>query len=310
MTWKEIDYGAFSSASIAEGLQQHRAERDIPVSAAFSLPDVNHHPLAVDIPDLESGDFCSAHACRVERHQQGAMEEGSRSINHLRDFIFTEDDRQALRGLRVTKLTWRIVPLQSVNEKESHSGDVLPHSEGRLLEIAKQVKLELADLFRSQLIGRSTEVGCELFQCMDIGICSTPCVISALEFIEHDVCEYIKIGGRIDYVLHFASPASPVDYLKYPIKTLKVGSLGTHNTLGLAKAHGAVNITASHNPPTWNGFKVRADYAGAIAPEGLKQIESLIRFANHDQVTVGSHSRSLEIDLQRSLESGSSISYA
>ena len=56
------------------------------------------------------------------------------------------------------------------------------------------------------------------------------------EFIEHDVTEFIKIEGELDYILHFASPASPIDYLKIPIQTLKVGSLGTHNLLGLAKA--------------------------------------------------------------------------
>lgn len=65
------------------------------------------------------------------------------------------------------------------------------------------------------------------------------------KFIKHDVSEYIKIKGRIDYILHFASPASPIDYLKYPIPTLKVGSLGTHNTLGLAMAKGARFLLAS-----------------------------------------------------------------
>jgi dTDP-glucose 4,6-dehydratase len=65
------------------------------------------------------------------------------------------------------------------------------------------------------------------------------------EFIEHDVTKYIDIKEHIDYVLHFASPASPVDYLKYPIKTLKVGSLGTHNALGVAKEHKAKFLLAS-----------------------------------------------------------------
>ncbi len=65
------------------------------------------------------------------------------------------------------------------------------------------------------------------------------------EFIEHDVTKYIDIKEKIDYVLHFASPASPVDYLKYPIKTLKVGSLGTHNALGVAKEHKAKFFLAS-----------------------------------------------------------------
>ena len=57
-------------------------------------------------------------------------------------------------------------------------------------------------------------------------------------FIKHDVTNYIYVAGPVDYVLHFASPASPVDYQQLPIQTLKVGSLGTHKALGLAKAKG------------------------------------------------------------------------
>jgi dTDP-glucose 4,6-dehydratase len=63
--------------------------------------------------------------------------------------------------------------------------------------------------------------------------------------IEHDVSRYIAIDGQVDGILHFASPASPIDYLQFPIPTLKVGSLGTHNTLGLAKAKGARYLLAS-----------------------------------------------------------------
>jgi dTDP-glucose 4,6-dehydratase len=65
------------------------------------------------------------------------------------------------------------------------------------------------------------------------------------EFIKHDVSKYIYVAGPIDAVLHFASPASPNDYLEYPIPTLKVGSLGTHNTLGLALAKQARFLLAS-----------------------------------------------------------------
>lgn len=67
----------------------------------------------------------------------------------------------------------------------------------------------------------------------------------AFRFIEHDVTEYIHVPGPLDGVLHFASPASPVDYLELPIQTLKVGSLGTHKTLGLAKAKRARYLLAS-----------------------------------------------------------------
>lgn len=64
-------------------------------------------------------------------------------------------------------------------------------------------------------------------------------------FLEHDVTRTIAVPGRIDGVLHFASPASPIDYLRLPIQTLKVGSLGTHNALGVAKAKGARFLLAS-----------------------------------------------------------------
>ncbi|MFA7289742.1 MAG: UDP-glucuronic acid decarboxylase family protein [Melioribacteraceae bacterium] len=68
---------------------------------------------------------------------------------------------------------------------------------------------------------------------------------SGFEFIKHDVTNFIHVPGEIDYVLHFASPASPIDYLQLPIQTLKVGSLGTHKALGLAKEKNARFLLAS-----------------------------------------------------------------
>ncbi len=65
------------------------------------------------------------------------------------------------------------------------------------------------------------------------------------EFYHHDVTKFIHVPGHIDYILHFASPASPIDYLKIPIQTLKVGAMGTHNCLGLAKAKNARMLVAS-----------------------------------------------------------------
>ena len=65
------------------------------------------------------------------------------------------------------------------------------------------------------------------------------------QFVRHDVSRFVEVEGSLDGVLHFASPASPIDYLAFPIQTLKVGSLGTHNTLGLAKAKGARFLLAS-----------------------------------------------------------------
>lgn len=65
------------------------------------------------------------------------------------------------------------------------------------------------------------------------------------EFHHHDVSKFVHVSGKLDYILHFASPASPIDYLKIPIQTLKVGSLGTHNLLGLARAKKARMLIAS-----------------------------------------------------------------
>jgi dTDP-glucose 4,6-dehydratase len=69
--------------------------------------------------------------------------------------------------------------------------------------------------------------------------------LKEFEFYHHDVTKFINIPGELDYILHFASPASPIDYLKIPIQTLKVGAMGTHNCLGLAKAKGARILVAS-----------------------------------------------------------------
>ncbi len=69
--------------------------------------------------------------------------------------------------------------------------------------------------------------------------------LEQFEFYNHDVTKFVHVPGELDYILHFASPASPIDYLKIPIQTLKVGALGTHNLLGLAKEKGARILIAS-----------------------------------------------------------------
>ena len=69
--------------------------------------------------------------------------------------------------------------------------------------------------------------------------------LKEFEFYHHDITKYIHVPGKLDYILHFASPASPIDYLKMPIQTMKVGALGTHNILGVAKAKNARVLVAS-----------------------------------------------------------------
>ncbi|NCO40433.1 MAG: SDR family oxidoreductase [Armatimonadetes bacterium] len=101
-------------------------------------------------------------------------------------------------------------------------------------------------------------------------------------FIHHDVTNYIYVEGRVDYVLHFASPASPIDYLELPIQTLKVGSLGTHKALGLAKAKGASFLLASTSE-TYGDPLVNPqpeDYWGNVNPIGPRGVyDEAKRFA-------------------------------
>jgi len=94
------------------------------------------------------------------------------------------------------------------------------------------------------------------------------------EFYHHDVSKYIHIPGELDYILHFASPASPIDYLKIPIPTLKVGSLGTHNCLGLALAKGARMIIASTSEVYGDPMvhPQTEDYWGNVNPVGPRGV--------------------------------------
>lgn len=94
------------------------------------------------------------------------------------------------------------------------------------------------------------------------------------EFIYHDVSNFIHVPGAIDAVLHFASPASPIDYLKYPIQTLKVGAMGTHNALGLARAKNARFLLASTSEVYGNPLvhPQTEDYAGNVDPVGPRGV--------------------------------------
>jgi dTDP-glucose 4,6-dehydratase len=110
------------------------------------------------------------------------------------------------------------------------------------------------------------------------------------EFYHHDVSKFVHVPGHLDYILHFASPASPIDYLKIPIQTLKVGSLGTHNLLGLAKAKNACMLIASTSE-VYGDPQVhpqQEDYWGNVNPVGprgvydeAKRFQEAITMAYH-----------------------------
>jgi dTDP-glucose 4,6-dehydratase len=117
-------------------------------------------------------------------------------------------------------------------------------------------------------------------------------------FVEHDVTNFVHVSGPVHAVMHFASPASPVDYLEHPIKTLKVGSLGTHKTLGLAKDKGARYMLASTSE-VYGDPKVHPqteDYWGHVNPVGPRGVyDEAKRFA--EAMTMAYH-RSHGVDVR------------
>jgi dTDP-glucose 4,6-dehydratase len=109
-------------------------------------------------------------------------------------------------------------------------------------------------------------------------------------FVRQDVTAYLDIAGPLDWVLHFASPASPLDYLELPIQTLKVGALGTHNALGLAKAKGAAFLIASTSEVYGDPLvhPQREDYWGNVNPIGPRGVyDEAKRFA--EAITMAYH---------------------
>jgi len=110
------------------------------------------------------------------------------------------------------------------------------------------------------------------------------------QFIRHDVTQYIDVDGDVDHVLHWASPASPIDYLELPIQTLKVGSLGTHNALGLAKAKRARFVLASTSEIYGDPLEhpQRETYWGNVNPIGPRGVyDEAKRFA--EAITLAYH---------------------
>ncbi len=114
--------------------------------------------------------------------------------------------------------------------------------------------------------------------------------LKEFEFYNHDVSKFVHVPGELDYILHFASPASPIDYLKLPIQTLKVGSLGTHNLLGLAKSKKARFLIASTSEVYGDPLvhPQNEDYWGNVNPIGprgvydeAKRFQEAITMAYH-----------------------------
>jgi dTDP-glucose 4,6-dehydratase len=152
-----------------------------------------------------------------------------------------------------------------------------------------------AGFLGSHLCGRLLDEGLEVV-CMDNLITGSLDNIESyfgrdgFTFVHHDVTNFIHVPGDLDYILHFASPASPIDYLKLPIQTLKVGSLGTHKALGLAKSKGARFLLASTSEVYGDPLvhPQTEEYWGNVNPVGPRGVyDEAKRFA--EAITMAYH---------------------
>ena len=143
-----------------------------------------------------------------------------------------------------------------------------------------------AGFIGSHLCDLLLDKGCSVV-CMDNLLTGNPENIAHIRdprflFVKHDVTNYIVMDGPVDFVLHFASPASPIDYLELPIQTLKVGALGTHKALGVAKAQGAKFLLASTSEVYGDPLvhPQQEDYWGNVNPVGPRGVyDEAKRFA-------------------------------
>ena len=152
-----------------------------------------------------------------------------------------------------------------------------------------------AGFLGSHLCDRFIAEGHEVV-CMDNFVTGSPDNVAHLvgherfSLIRHDVSNYVYVAGDLDYILHFASPASPIDYLQLPIQTLKVGALGTHNLLGLAKAKGARFLLASTSEVYGDPLihPQQEEYWGNVNPVGMRGVyDEAKRFA--EAITMAYH---------------------
>src|SRR5450631_4124658 len=171
----------------AQRIEQLRAEHYIAVLASLALPDVNHHPLAVDVADLQVGRFCAACAGGIHRHQQDAMKGGVRRLNQLRDFFLTEHPWKVTHLLRIGRLGDAPVALQHVDIEEPKRRQ--PHDYGvrTVLQLGEEHRLVLANVLWAKLIGRAPEIPAEVRNAVQVGADGCGGEVAALQLLKHEL---------------------------------------------------------------------------------------------------------------------------
>src|ERR1017187_9409853 len=149
--------------------EQLRAEHDVAIPAALALPDMDHHPLAVDVADLQVRRFCAACAGGIERHQKDAMKGGIRGVDQARNLLLAEYLWKVTHLLRIGRLGAAPAAFQHVNVEETQRGKPQDYSVRAELQLGEEHRLILANVFRAKLIGRTTEVPAEVRNTVQVG---------------------------------------------------------------------------------------------------------------------------------------------
>src|SRR5271170_2226543 len=171
----------------AQCLEQLGAEHDIAVLAALALPDMNHHPLAVDVAHLQVGCFCAACAGGIKRHQKDAMKWGISRVDQPRYFILAEYLRKVTDLLRIGRLGNAPPALQNVNIEEPQRRQTKGDGVRTVLQLGEEHRLILANVLWAKLIGRAPEVPAEVRH--TVQVCADGCIgeVAAPQLLKHEL---------------------------------------------------------------------------------------------------------------------------
>ncbi len=170
----------------AQFLEQDGAEHHVAVLVTFAALNVYDHASAIDIADLEAREFGAAHAGAVEGHQNGAIEGSGSGIDELRDLFLTENGGQAIAFLGIGSIGNAPGPFERLDVEEAQGAEMVGHRTGSQFVHSEELRLVLADVLRSQAIGRAVEVLGEPLDEANVTLCGSFRVMTSLEFFQHD----------------------------------------------------------------------------------------------------------------------------
>ena len=172
---------------VTQFIEQLGAEHDIAVLAALALPDMNHHPLAVDVADLQVGCFRAACTGGIHGHQQDAMKGCVRRVDQARHLLLAEYLRKVANLLRIGRFGDAPAALQHVDIEEAQRRK--PHDDGvgTVLQLGEEHRLILANVFRAKLIGRTAKVLAEVGNAMKVSANGCGGKVAALQLLKHEL---------------------------------------------------------------------------------------------------------------------------